>query len=175
MWVRLTDWQWRAAKRAIASDVDIFTILVDHCTDQGKELRGSRWCVEGPYVAWKETRDRLYADSFGPRGGRARRSPASKFGALQRIERELNYINTHPAMRKMAMFGLHTDIFPVWKTPSGYSSYPQLNKEFVILTPRHQMRGSHQVELTWWVEKSTGEGWLADEALHARLWRRPIR
>jgi hypothetical protein len=182
MQVNFTLPQWRCVEYVAAYDQEIYDEIVGNSIDLLKCKRGRIAC-DSPYVAWKELRDRLYDITFGPRGGllKRRHHAEGNFSSMRRIEFELKYVDTHPALHGEAMFGMHMDLFPVWKmapTPvrrSQYTSYPQPGREFVILTPVHQMKNTTQVEMTWWVERSPGEGRLMDEALHTRLRRRNLR
>ena len=175
MWVELRDWQYRATLNAVSGDEGIFMELrADAYKPEGK-----KWQIDAAYAAWKEAAEILRRKSFGPKGGRLAYGRDANYTALTAIQKELNYVDAHPALRGEGMYGLHTDIFPVWKLsptprwPRKYSSYPQKEHEFTVLFPHHRMTGS-KVGLTWWVESLTRDR-LSDEALHMRLWRRPIR
>lgn len=179
MWVRLRDWGYRACLNTVLGDPETWEELQVNAYHPKNE----KWAVEAPYVAWKTVRDRLYARSYGPRGGKLAYGKQANYAALEAIQKELNYIDTHPAKDGCAMFGIHFETFPVWKLhptprwPQKYSSYPQLDCEFVILTPKMRKVDStgRQVDFTWWVESTHGEGRLADEQVHLRLRRHSIR
>lgn len=179
MWVRLRYYGYQACLNTVLGDRETWEELQVHAVHPPHK----RWEIEAPYVAWKTVRDRLYERSYGPRGGKLAYGKQANYAALEAIQKELNYIDTHPAKGGYAMFGIHFETFPVWKLnptprwPQKYSSYPQPGCEFVILTPkmRKQTTPGRLVDLTYWVESSTGEGRLADEAVHLRLRRHSIR
>jgi hypothetical protein len=130
--------------------------------------------VEAPYVAWKHVHGLLYRRTFTRRGGI---QSQTMFTTLKRVTKELNYIETHPALMGLAMFEWQPDIFPVWKMDTDhlgriYSPAPLPGHQFVILAPIWE-RPEGEPRLTRWLERPSAPGWLCVEDTHLRLMRRP--
>jgi hypothetical protein len=172
MWVKFT----RSAYTALLA-INSGDELTYAAFSEQVERTPQRVKVLAPYVAWKTGRDRLYRATFGPRGGK-RQATQREFSALKSIQTELNYVDSHPAMRNLGMLGWQADIFPVWETgdpDAPWSPYPLPGRRFVILTPDWR---DHQLGLpkhTVWEPQPSGEGRLAEEEFHLSLWRDVVR
>lgn len=131
--------------------------------------------IDAAAVAWKHVQGLLYKSTFGPRGGVKRQND---FVALRRITRELNYLESHPAMHGLAMLEWQPDIFPVWKQEPDeqgriYTPYPRPGHQFVILAPEWE-KVPGEPRTTRWLERKSAPGRLGDEAVHLRLQRHPV-
>ena len=174
--MKLTATGHRMLLNAVVMDEELHAELQRDVTQVTTRL----FVVRAPYVAWREGYRKLYDVAYGPRFGH-KTNEKSKHNALKAITKELNYVDTHPALRKCGMFDIHHEIFPVWKVeptelhPNHYSPYPQPGHQFVILVPTWRDHQLDEVKMTWWVERDSAEGRLCEEQLHLRLWREPTR
>lgn len=144
-----------------------------------------RRIVNASYAAWLFAQRKLYERTVGPRNARGSQATVS---ALRAITRELNYVDTHPALQGVGMLGTHTDVFPVWRiepepvtnsamyapAPKLYSPYPQPHHDFVVLVPAYKNKGPNPL-FTYWVPRPSAPGRLSDEHVHLLLWRWPVR
>lgn len=175
MYCKMTTFGYWATLALCAKDIPIHQAL----SEEVERLSPARVMVNAPYAAWKFAYRRLYETNFGPRGARRVYGKTAVHLALKQVTKELNYIDTHPAMQGLGMFGIETEIFPAWKiessedsTRSRYSPYPQPGHQFVVLVPKWQEHPM-KPKLTWWVPGS-GEGRLSHEESHLSLWRREV-
>ena len=175
MWVSLSIWGHKAVLRLTAMDQTIWEQLqIEVVTDSAQKLH-----VNAPYAAWKFAWRKLYDTNFGPRHGKRPFGEMSCRKAMQAITREINYVDSHPALQGLGMFDIHSDVFHVWEiepteqNPRKYSPYPMPGHRFVILTPVSRTI-RQQPELTWWVPHESGVGRLAIEAVHLSCWRHPV-
>ncbi len=171
MWIRLTQRSMQYVRQTVAHDEVMSAEFRAECE---WPKRATVDC-NAAAVAWKHAQKVLYHRFFGPRGGRSQAT--SGFTALQRITKELNYAETHPALSGMAMYEWQADIFPAWKiTPTDtdrrmYSIYPVAGAEFCILTPEWKDFKDGDGRITVWAPLSIGVGRLADESAHLALVR----
>lgn len=131
--------------------------------------------IDAAAVAWRHVQEHLYRSTFGPRGGIKRQGD---FVALRRITRELNYLESHPAMFGLAMLEWQPDVMPAWKQEPDdmgriYTPYPRPGHQFVILAPEWEKRRG-EPRTTRWLERKSAPGRLGDEAIHLRLQRHPV-
>jgi hypothetical protein len=169
VWCRLT----RNGYRAVASAV-VLDEAISEALQQEVHHVGSRVDVRAPYAAWAYAQAMLHDRTFGPRGGR-RHHTARDFTALRTITKELNYIDTHPALKGVGMLEWQPFWIPVWATglpERPYRAYPLRDRPFVILTPRWEKMGDG-TKVTIWTAETTGPSGdeLAEESTHLRLWR----
>jgi hypothetical protein len=168
MWVRLTLTGMKMCRRLVMLDDEMLAALDRNVTPH-KE-RGVD--VDAPYVVWKHIYYLLHRQTFGPRGGK---KSETSFNTLQRITRELNYMEHHPALYGVAMVEWQNDLLPVWKiTPDAegrsYTLVPTPGNQFVILQPVWD-RNPQIGKVTRWMERPSGPGVLCREETHLRLQR----
>jgi hypothetical protein len=173
MWCRLT----RTGHKTLLSLTAYDPTMQDELNTIVINDKPTRVDVEAAYAAWSHVRGLLYKATFGPRGGK-RDATSKQFVALRSITRELNYVDSHPALKGMGMVGWVADVFPVWKIDPDeqgrtYSPYPMPGHEFVILTPSWE-ESPGVPRITRWVEAPSAPGRLAEEGVHLRLWRHPV-
>lgn len=175
MWVRLTAAGYNAVLRATLTDLAMSEAFTSGAEPARIGNPSTKYVdVYAPYVAWYNVRETFRGRIFGPRGGRTTKTPDSTYNAFQRITKELNYHDAHPALKGKAMLGWIGDLLPVWLLDDErkYSLYPKPGAPFRILTP--VWIKSEAGKATRWVERESGEGRIADEEFHLALWRHPV-
>jgi hypothetical protein len=176
MWVQLTRRGYKRVLDLTANDEAMYAELHQSLLWRSGTGPQSGVDVEAPYVVWKHVHGLLYKEAFKPRGT-YRYGGSSTLTSLKRVTKEMNYIETHPALSRYAMIEWQPDVLPVWKvTPDNfgreYSPMPHPGHEFVVLTPMWERTAGQRV--TRWVERESGPGRLGTEELHLRLQRNPV-
>lgn len=85
---------------------------VQHWVGMAETFTREGSAMWAPYHEWVITRDVLEQHIFSRRGGRKREVPRSVGRAFQTLVAELNYIDRHPAFKRMAMVGIIPEYFP---------------------------------------------------------------
>lgn len=148
-----------------------------------KEGRGKSVLVNAPYIAWVRVRVEIEDVVFNAKGQR-QRPPRYEGGAgvkmmassaLQRITKATNFVESHPALKEMALVGRHPHIFHVWRLPLPdergrlYSPAPVPGAPFMVLGP--VWRKFKGMEITTWAgvgSKPTADR-LAEPMVHEAL------
>lgn len=127
-----------------------------------------------PAIAWRNIAEHLREVGFGPMGGKTQARPAF-YHLLTRVQRALNRLDTHPALRvNGAIIGISPEVIPAWLTTPDHrlTPYPATGR-FVILRPHVELRNGHT--LTRWVQSEPNprsrqpEGVLEQESFHLRF------
>lgn len=165
--VKLTKRGYTAACEMVGHDGHTLVALTAHASiRQGVE----RVWVSAPYVAWRNAQQDLIVHCYGPQGGKRAEVAGRYVTALKSITKDLNYIDTHPAMSGKGALGLWGLTIPAWSNGETFSAYPQPGERFIILTPVWE-RAKDGRPLTRW---EALDGDALHENIHLLLCRQPV-
>ena len=158
---------------AVEHDDEIHAALT-----RDRRVDGLRVDVNAPFAAWLFAREALLDRAFNDRGYRNKGVPSTVGGAVRTITQAIGFVSRHPALRGMGTIGHHAVVFHVWRRAGSsavYTPYPIPAAEFVVLKPTWHSGAGRSKTTTW---GSSGvaptDDWLAEEAVHQRLWRESL-
>lgn len=102
-----------------------------------------------PAIGWLKIRDDLARVCFTARGFRNSKIPVVDSGALRRIQKQLNLLHVHPALRGYGLEGRWGTVIPVWGAGGErFSEFPVTGGEFTLLVPKWDVVS--RIEVTTW-------------------------
>lgn len=165
MFVRLTK-RGFAACQTVVDGFTLETLLAD------VRVVGERIDINAPYQCWRNVQNALIAHIFGPTGGKRAEVPTRFFLALKTITKDLNFIDTHPALVDAGMLGWHGLEIPAWGNGPPYTPYPRPGQMFVKLSPVW-LNGRNGQRITEWVPLPDTDP--VHENVHLMLGGHPVR
>lgn len=163
--VHLTVTHHRTLLRVTAGTTlaDVFTRDVRPSTKTGIS-------VAAPYVAWELAVRQLMEVFWTHRPPDVNHVPKHVRIMLRRIAAAQNAFIRHPALKGVAMLGVHSGWFPVWIDDEGRRSPTPTDGRFALLGAR-TIEGQRKTAFTVWVEGGAvqADHWLAQEQTHTAL------
>lgn len=146
------------------------TPLVAAFTRDVKPLTKTGLSVVAPYVAWERAMVMLNDQFWTHRPRTADPVPHHVRVMMRRIATAQNAVIRHPALKGLAMLGVHTGWFPVWIDENGYRSPLPGAGRFTVLGAR-VVEGQRKTAFTVWVEDGwwPADHWLAQQETHTAL------
>lgn len=178
MIVRLTTGREASMLAAVEHDEEIHAALT-----RDRRVEGLRIDVNAPFATWLFAREALLDRAFNDRGYRNKGVPSTVGGAVRTITQAIGFVSRHPALRGMGTIGHHAVVFHVWRqsdTSTVYTPYPLPGAEypgweFVVLKPTWHSGAGRSKTTTWGPSGvAPADDWLAEEAVHQRLWRESL-
>lgn len=163
---------------AVEHDEEIHAALT-----RDRRVEGLRVDVNAPFAAWLFAREALLDRAFNDRGYRNKGVPSTVGGAVRTITQAIGFVSRHPALRGMGTIGHHAVVFHVWHLhplildpgQNIYTPYPSAVGRFVVLKPTWHSGAGRSKTTTWGPSGvAPADDWLAEEAVHQRLWRESL-
>lgn len=126
--------------------------------------------VVAPYIAWEHAQSMLTSMYWTHRPKPAAQPPHHVRVMMRRIATAQNAHLRHPAMKGLAMLGVHIGWFPVWIDSEGRRSPMPNGGRFAVIGSR-VVEGQRKSPFTVWVEDGAfpADNWLAQEQTHTAL------